>query len=154
MCQTKGRQRMIFCTPTVLHACRGFGARCRRWPLFFRSRAILFSRAHDTLRRVAEPCCAALGMPHGRPVITHSVCHAVCHSVCHSDNLWRCMPVPVPAPAPPPAPVPSPSLQGGDGMRYTSHQPEMLTTPASSHLTPSPIHNPRRFSLNCTCCTS
>jgi hypothetical protein len=35
------------------------------------------------------------------------------------------MPVPVPVPAP------SPSLQGGDGMRYTSHQSEMLTTPMS-----------------------
>jgi hypothetical protein len=54
--------------------------------------------------------------------------------------LWRCMPAPAPAPAPPP------SLQG-DGMRYTCHQPEMLTTPARSRLTPSPIHNPRRLSL-------
>jgi hypothetical protein len=59
-----------------------------------------------------------------------------------SVTLWRCMP----APAPAPAPVPSPSLQG-DGMRYTSHQSEMLTTPVSSRLTPSPIHNPRRLSL-------
>jgi hypothetical protein len=63
-----------------------------------------------------------------------------------SVTPWRCMLVPAPAPAPAPAPVPSPSLQG-DGMRYTSHQSEMRTTPVSSRLTPSPIHNPRRLSL-------
>jgi hypothetical protein len=112
---------------------------------FSRSTARLFSRAHNTLRRDADrasaDCCTALGMPHVRPVIAHAVCHSVCHSV----TLRRCMPVPAPAHAP--APVPSPSLQGDGGMRYTSHQSEMLTTPVSSRLTPSPIHNSRRPSL-------
>jgi hypothetical protein len=134
---------MIFCTPTVLHACRVFGARCT---LVFRSTARLVSRAHNTLRRDADrasaDCCPARGMLHVRPVIAHAVCHSVCRSVCHSVTLCHSLEMHACA-CTCTCTIPA----GRRRMRYTSHQSEMLTTPASSRLTPSPIHDPRRLSL-------